>query len=108
MNWIYSVSVSVPTAIREEWIDWMLDEHIPRVMATGCFTSFDLRELLEPRPYPDRFTFNAQYACLTREDYERYLETDAPALRQEVIDQFGDQLISVRTLLQKLTSPTLS
>lgn len=108
MNWIYSVSVSVPTAIREEWIDWMLDVHIPHVMATGRFSSFDLRELLEPRPYPDHFTFNVQYSCLSRADYDQYLETEAPALRQEAMDHFGDQLIYVRTLMQKLSSPTSS
>ncbi|MDP5172403.1 MAG: DUF4286 family protein [Bacteroidia bacterium] len=102
MKWIYSVSVSVPKPLREEWLSWMQRTHIPDVMATGFFQDFRMQELLEPVPYPDMFTFNVQYYCASREAYDQYQTKAAPRLQQDVKDKFGEKIQSFRTLLRRL------
>ena len=102
MKWIYSVSVSVPKPLRDDWILWMQREHIPDVMATGFFDDFQMQELLEPVPYPDMFTFNVQYFCPTKEAYDQYLDKAAPRLRQATEDKYGDRIQVFRTLLKRL------
>ncbi len=34
---LYNVTVALDPAIETEWLAWMQQEHIPEVMATGCF-----------------------------------------------------------------------
>ena len=35
---VYNVTSKVTWAIHDEWLQWMKEEHIPEVVATGCFT----------------------------------------------------------------------
>lgn len=102
MKWIYSVSISVPKPLREDWLNWMQREHIPDVMSTGYFEDFHMQELLDPVPYPNMFTFNVQYFCASREAYDQYQKTVAPMLQQLHTDKYGDQVQAFRTLLKRL------
>lgn len=102
MKWIYSVSVSVPKPLRDDWLTWMQREHIPDVMATGFFEDFHMQELLDPVPYPNMFTFNVQYFCASKEAYDQYQATAAPRLQQLHAAKYGDQIQAFRTLLRRL------
>jgi hypothetical protein len=45
-------------------------------------------------------TFAVQYQCESREEYERYIERFAPALRKSATDRWGDDAVSFRTLME--------
>jgi hypothetical protein len=44
---IYNVTIKVEATIADEWLRWLQDEHIPDVMATGCFSNYKIVRLLE-------------------------------------------------------------
>ncbi len=44
---IYNVTIKVDKTIAEDWLLWMQKEHIPEVMATGCFYAYKIVRLLE-------------------------------------------------------------
>ena len=44
---IYNVTVKVDWSIHEAWVQWMLHEHMPEMIRTGCFTGSKLLRLLE-------------------------------------------------------------
>ena len=35
---IYNVTIKVDHSIADEWKIWLMEEHIPGMIATGCFT----------------------------------------------------------------------
>ena len=44
----YNVSITIEPDIEYEWVQWMKEHHIPRVMDTGCFVFHDFYKLLKP------------------------------------------------------------
>lgn len=87
-------------SIKEEWLHWMKQEHIPEVLNTQLFTSHAFHQLLEPEDEEGALTFVVQYHTDDLSKYHHYIEHHAPLLRQKGLDRFGDQFIAFRTLLQ--------
>lgn len=98
---IYSVTVSIDASIREEWLSWMQEVHIPEVMATGFFREKIIQELLDPPPQPGSYTFNIQYTCHTIEDYESYQQGPAQSLQEAHTLRYRDKFVAFRTLLRR-------
>jgi hypothetical protein len=96
---IYNVTTKVTTNINEEWLRWMKQEHIPKIMATGLFHDFRICRLLE-QDDQDGPTYSIQYFTDTLENYQTYLSEHAPALRQLSYQLFGSQFVSFRTVMQ--------
>ena len=57
---IYNVTVKVETGIEAQWVQWMKTEHIPQVLATGCFTGHKMLKLIS-EPATDGVTYAIQY-----------------------------------------------
>lgn len=96
---IYNVTMHVDEAIHDAWLTWMLDQHIPEVLATGKFTKALMTQVLVQED-PGGITYSVQYSCLSREALERYYAEDAPRLREETSRRFGNRLGAFRTELQ--------
>ena len=73
----------------ERFAAWMAEEHIPRVMATGCFLAAELAQL-----GPDQF--RSRYVAATRVDLDRYLAQHTAALRDHFAQEFGDKATTSR------------
>ena len=57
---IYNVTVKVDWSIHEAWVQWMLNEHMPEMIKTGCYTDSKLLRLLETDE-KEGPTYAAQY-----------------------------------------------
>jgi len=97
--YIYNVTLKVNWPIHEAWVKWMQEKHIPDVVGTGCFTGYRFVRLLETDD-TDGPTYAVQYNAATKPDYERYIEHHAPSLRKDVLDNWGDNLIAFRSLME--------
>jgi hypothetical protein len=96
---IYNVTVKVSTAIKDSWLEWMKQVHIPEILATGLFHDYRICRLLE-QDDSDGPTYAVQYLTDTLENYYTYIQEHAPRLRQKSFDMFGDQFVSFRTVMQ--------
>lgn len=96
---IYNVTVKVLPSIQEEWLNWLQQEHIPEVLATGCFREARICRLLDVDD-TEGPTFSIQYQADTRADYDRYIEEHAAGMRQKSFDRWGDRFIAFRSLLE--------
>ncbi|MRG46362.1 DUF4286 family protein [Chitinophaga sp. SYP-B3965] len=96
---IYNVTSKVSPLIKDRWLEWMKQEHIPEIMATGLFHDYRMARLLE-QDDSDGPTYTVQYFTDTLENYYTYLQEQAPALRQKAFDAFGDQFVAFRTVMQ--------
>lgn len=98
---IYSVTVTLDTAVETDWVAWMRTQHIPDVMETGCFSAAHLQRLLDPEPDPGLATYNIQYECPNMETYEAYRDQFAPQLQYDHTMRYKDRFVAFRTLLRR-------
>ncbi len=99
---LYSVTVSVDTDIAAEWLAWMQQTHIPEVMDTGYFSAYTMQELLDPPPQAGTLTFNIQYQCASRAQYEAYQQHAAGPLQQDHAARYREKAVAFRTLLRQI------
>src|SRR5690606_14808242 len=96
---IYNVTVKVSVAIKDSWLEWMKQVHVPAIMETGLFHDYRICRLLE-QDDTDGPTYAVQYWTDTLENYYTYLQEHAPRFRQQTFEMFGDQLVAFRTVMQ--------
>jgi hypothetical protein len=96
---LYNVTTKVSTAIQSDWLKWMQEEHIPELIATGCFTDAVVLQLLEVDD-SEGPTYAVQYMAESKALYNQYMERYAAALRQKAFDKWGDQFIAFRSLMR--------
>ncbi len=95
---LYSVRVTLAASDEAEWVGWMEGEHLPAVMATGCFVRCEVARESEPAPAPGMVTFVMEYLAASQEAYERYRAGHAPALQQAGATRFGGRFSATRSL----------
>lgn len=95
---IYNVTSNVDKSIHDQWLIW-IKEHIPQVLATGCFIEAKLTRVLVEEEH-GATSYSVQYRAKSREDLELYYNKYADALRQDAIKHFADKVLAFRTELE--------
>jgi hypothetical protein len=98
---IYNVTTGVDKKIEQEWLIWMKETHIPEVMKTKMFLGYRMYRVLAAGE-DETVSYAIQYQAQSINQLEKYLDTFAPALREEVKKKFGDKAVSFRTLLEEV------
>ena len=96
---IYNVTIKVHGSIKEDWLLWLKEEHIPDVIQTGCFTHAVILRLIEVDD-TEGPTFAVQYYAKSKGLYNNYIENHAAAMRQKGFDKWGEKFIAFRSVLQ--------
>ena len=96
---IYNVTTQVSHSIAKQWLNWLREEHIPEIVATGCFTHAAILRLIEVDETQGP-TYAIQYHTTSKALYNRYIEDFAEEMRKKVIARWGDQFIAFRSVLQ--------
>ena len=78
---IYEVTAKVGEHIASEFERFMIEQHIPDVLATGAFTSANF--LLGPDGL-----YQTRYGCTSRDELDRYFNEHADELRKGVASRF--------------------
>ncbi|HEX8516752.1 MAG TPA: DUF4286 family protein [Bacteroidia bacterium] len=95
---IYNVTVNVENDIREEWLKWMKEIHIPDVMATGYFTENRICKVLVDEEQGT--TYSVQYMAASMEKLKEYQRLESPRLQKEHNDKYASKCVAFRTLLE--------
>ncbi len=82
-----------------DWVAWQKQEHIPDVMASGCFTHYYFFRLLT-QDADGGITYVVQYFAGSMNDYQRYIDEAASRLRQKAFEKWGNRFIAFRTLME--------
>lgn len=94
---LYNVTVNIDTDVRDQWLKWMKEVHIPDLLATGMFVECKLARILAEEE--GGITYSVQYFARNMDDYDRYIREFAPALQAEHDKIFSGKYVSFRTLL---------
>ncbi len=98
---IYNVTVKVDLEFHDLWLKWLQEEHIQRVLETGCFTDCKIYRLLE-EDTSDGISYAIQYFANSMSDYFNYKEHHAARLQKEGMDLFPGKFQAFRTLLKEV------
>ncbi len=96
---IYNVTIKVEHAIASEWLTWLKQEHIPDIIATGCFTKATILHLIETDD-SEGITYAVQYHALAKAMYNQYIEQFADTMRKKGADKWGNRFIAFRTVME--------
>ncbi|MCH8554434.1 MAG: DUF4286 family protein [Schleiferiaceae bacterium] len=97
---IYNVTVNIDDSIREEWIAWMKDVHIPAVMETGMFINNRFCKVLVEEE--SGTTYSIQYQLKDMEAFQLYQELYAAQLQKEHKEKYEGRFVAFRTLLEQI------
>lgn len=97
---VYNVTCNVGSQMAEEWLKWMLEEHIPEVMQTGCFTESKILKLLTDADDNEGVNYAIQYTADSLEMYQQYRDQFGPILQAKTKEKYGDTVLAYRSLLE--------
>ena len=97
---IYNVTISIEEEIKQDWVRWMTEEHIPEVMATNLFTDYKFCRVISVPG--EENTYSIQYFCANISSYNNYQDNHAAELQKKHTDKFQNQFVAFRTLLEAL------
>ena len=96
---IYNVTTHVSHSIKELWVEWMQQKHIPEIMGKDCFIKYQFVELLEV-DQSEGMTYAVQFYAESKALYNKYIEIHAPALREDSLKTWGNKVIAFRSLMK--------
>lgn len=96
---IYNVTINIDDSAHDEWLDWMKNEHIPQVLATGKFEKATFSKVLIEEDLGGT-TYSIQYRSSSREALDAYYKENAEKLRAEGLKKFGDKQLAFRTEME--------
>ena len=96
---IYNVTTKVSYSIKNDWIAWVKQEHIPEIINTGCFTAATVLQLLETDD-SEGPTYAVQYKAGSKALYDRYIEKFSGNMRRKAHEKWGEKIIGFNSLLQ--------
>lgn len=95
---IYNVTVNIENNVREEWLRWMKEKHIPDVMKTGFFIENKICKVLVDEEQGT--TYSIQYTCENMEKLMEYQLEHSSRLQKEHADRYANKFVAFRTLLE--------
>ncbi len=98
----YNVTINIEDDVHEAWLDWMLKQHIPDVMATNMFLDYKIMRIISRQEDETGQTYAIQYRAENIESYNQYQKEFAPALQSETQKMFGGKFVAFRTLLEDI------
>lgn len=98
---IYNVTINIDETVHTQWLQWMKQKHIQEVLNTGKFISARMVKVVVDQDIEGQ-TYSIQYLAENRQMLEQYYQEDAPRLRQEGLQLFGDKMLAFRTELEVL------
>ncbi|SHI36943.1 DUF4286 family protein [Flavobacterium terrae] len=99
---IYNVTINIHESVHDQWMHWMQNKHIADVLATGKFTTARMVKVLVEEEMGG-VTYSIQYTTDSKETLEKYYQEDAPRLRDEGLQLFGDKMLAFRTELELIS-----
>lgn len=99
---IYNVTTNIHESVHDRWLDWMQNKHIPEILATGKFSSARIVKVLIEEEMGGT-TYSVQYTTDSKATLEQYYKDDAPKLREEALQLFGDKMLAFRTELELIS-----
>ena len=92
----YNITISLDNDIELEWLEWMKNHHIPKVVDCGIFQKAKIKKIILQK----EVTYAISYICDSIDKINEYQRKYAPSLQNEYIQRYGERTVVFRTLLE--------
>ncbi|WP_310377334.1 DUF4286 family protein [Flavobacterium sp.] len=99
---IYNITINIHESVHDQWLNWMQTKHIGDMLATGKFSSARLVKVLIEEEMGGT-TYSVQFMTDSKATLEKYYKENAPELRAESQQLFGDKMLAFRTELEVIS-----
>ena len=99
--YIYNVTIIIDESIKDPWLKWMKEEHIPAVIATGKFSKAIMTRVLVEEDMGG-ITYSVQYTTDSMETLQKYYDEDADEMRAQS-KPFAGKFVAFRTELEVIS-----
>ena len=95
---IYNVTIQIEKDVAEEWLNWMKEVHVPDVMATKMFESYQISRIIKDQP--EGISYAVQYVCKDMKTLHHYQVNFAQKLQAQHTDRYKEKFVAFRTLME--------
>jgi len=95
----YNISTKIDPQLADAWLEWYKQEHIPEIMATGCFESYRLFRLLD-QDDRDGLTYVIQFRTGNLSQYKSFCGKYEPGFNRQAAEKWGDHYVCYRTSME--------
>tara|TARA_R110002049_G_scaffold31393_2_gene106363 strand:- start:7498 stop:7806 length:309 start_codon:yes stop_codon:yes gene_type:complete len=99
--YIYNVTINIDPSVHDSWLNWMKNDHIPAMIATGKFSNA-LMTRVQIEEEMGGITYSIQYRTDSKETLEKYYSEDAETLRAQS-KPFEGKFVAFRTELDVIS-----
>lgn len=96
---VYNTTIKITADIHQQWLRWLHDQHIPRLLATGKFTGHQLLRLREIDD-TDGPTYALQLFIESKADYNAFKKLHEPAIVDGRQGIWGEKMFCFGTLME--------
>lgn len=101
--YIYNVTTNVDESIKDQWLDWIHNTHIPAVLKTGKFSEAKLCRVMVKEEMGG-ITYSIQFTAASLEDINSFSQNEGLSIENEAFIKFGEKQLSFRTKLELISS----
>jgi hypothetical protein len=95
---IFNDTVIIEEAIQQKWLKWIKEVHIPAVMATGHFKSYQVLNVIDSPN--EGVTYCIQYRADSIADFNQFYSKHLHRLQEAHNQEFENQFVIFNTLMQ--------
>ncbi|MDR3693287.1 DUF4286 family protein [Mucilaginibacter sp.] len=95
---IFNDTVIIEEAVHEKWLKWIKEVHIPAVMATGHFKSYEVLNVIDSPN--EGVTYCIQYRADSIADFNQFYSKHLHRLQEAHNQEFENQFVIFNTLMQ--------
>ncbi|ANI89174.1 hypothetical protein A9P82_07645 [Arachidicoccus ginsenosidimutans] len=96
----YNVFIKTEKEIENDFAQWFRKEHIPQIIATGCFEGFILSRQIEPIDNGNKVLV-CRFFCKSFAEYQHYINDFSKKMRDDFPERFLNKYKISRTVEQR-------
>src|SRR5690349_18211827 len=96
---IYNMTIKIDWAIHDDWLQWMVNEQIPEMLASSYFYKHQMVRLLEVDE-EEGPTYAIQLHAHNKQDYMKFISHLSPLLAEKARKKWADRFIFFGTLME--------
>ena len=86
---IYTIKLIVSGKNKEQFVEYLYQKYLPKVMNTGCFSAYNVKTNIES----DEII--AKYKCKCQEDFDNYMKNHSEVFYKDINEKFPDSILNI-------------
>ena len=102
---VYSITYPIKPELEKEWLSWIKETHIPRIMRSGSFFRYTIQQLIDPVE-EGTIVYNLEFHAKNQEDLDRFLLEDAVIYHGAHDQRFEGRIEAFDTVMHRENKAT--